>query len=79
MRAVIALGLQRDAQTAGELVRCALRHPRDVVEGLEVIRSLQRLPPGASRAAALHSLHDQHPAWAVRKAAAAALAEDRDA
>ena len=77
MRAVIALGLRRDVQMADELAQCALRHPKDVVEGLEVIKSLQGLPPGASRAAALCTLRDRHPASAVRKAAAAALAERR--
>jgi len=75
---VIALGLRQDAEAADELARCALRHPNDVVQSLEVIKSLKRLPPGAARAAALHALHVQHPASAVRKAAAGALAGGRD-
>lgn len=40
MRAVVVLGLLGNAQSADALVECALRHPTDVPEGLEVVRSL---------------------------------------
>lgn len=74
LRAVIALGLRGDSDAAAELVQCALRHPTDLVEGLEIVKSLQRLPSGLFRRAALQTLRDQHPASAIRKAALQALA-----
>jgi hypothetical protein len=62
-----------NADTASELVACALRHPTDVAEGLEVVESLRRFPNGLFRRAALQTLRDTHPASAVRKAAFEAL------
>ena len=73
MRAVIALGLRRDPETARDLVECALRHPRDVVEALEIVKSLEMLPAGQSRDEALHDLRERHPAPVVRIAAMAAI------
>jgi len=43
MRAIIALGLKGETQTTGELANCALRHPIDVIEGLEIVRSLKQI------------------------------------
>ena len=40
MRAIIALGLRGEAEMAEALVECAMRHPTDVVQGLEI-----KLPP----------------------------------
>ncbi len=74
MRAIIALGKRGDPQAAVPLVSCALRHPIDVVEGLEIVEGLRRLHPGGARSKALSRLAHDHPAHAVRRAAAAALA-----
>jgi HEAT repeat protein len=74
MRAVIALGLQRDTEAADDLVACALRHPKDVIEALEIVRSLRMFPAGRSRHQALHDLSERHPAAVVRIAAMAAIA-----
>ncbi|HCA26153.1 MAG TPA: hypothetical protein DEP05_00595 [Betaproteobacteria bacterium] len=73
MRAIIALGKRRDSQAADSLVRCALRHPVDVVEGLEIVDSLRCLHPERARSKALACLAHGHPAHAVRQAAAHAL------
>jgi hypothetical protein len=72
--AVTDLGLRRDADDAGDLVQCAMRNPRDIALGLEVVRSLRSLPAGFPRNPALRDMRDRHPAAAVRAAAAAALA-----
>ncbi len=74
MRAIIALGKRGDPQAADPLVRCALRHPIDVVEGLEIVDGLRRLHPGGAQSKALGCLARDHPAHAVRQAAAQALA-----
>ncbi|VAW37310.1 hypothetical protein MNBD_DELTA04-1840 [hydrothermal vent metagenome] len=78
MRAIIALGKRRDPQAADPLVRCSLRHPIDVVEGLEIVAALRRLRPGSARNKALDRLARDHPAHAVRRAAAEALEEMTD-
>jgi hypothetical protein len=75
MRAVIALGLCAEPQAAGDLVQCALRHPTDLTEGLEIVRSLQRLPQGVFRTAALQTLLVRHPASSIREAALRALTD----
>jgi HEAT repeat protein len=69
MRAIIALGWRGEALAAEPLVRCALRHPTDVVEGLQVVESLARLRDAGVARQALHTLQAQHPAHAVRVAA----------
>lgn len=74
MRAVIALGLRRDTEAADELVKCTLRHPTDVVEALEIVKSLRMLPAGQQRYNALQDLCERHPATVVRIAAMAAMA-----
>jgi len=78
MRAIIALGKRGDCQAADSLVRCALRHPVDVVEGLEIVDSLRGLRSGRERRTALDCLARGHPAHAVRQAAADALAAITD-
>ncbi len=69
MRAIIALGWRGEGDSAQPLARCALRHPTDVVEGLEVVDSLARLRDPAAACGALRALQAQHPAHAVRVAA----------
>ena len=74
MRAVIALGWRGEPDTADDLAACALRHPLDVVEGMEIINSLVRLQEGRTARVALSVLKERHPAHAVREQAARALA-----
>lgn len=74
MRAIIALGLRGEAETAEALVECAMRHPTDVVQGLEIISSLTRMKEARGGRLALSILKVQHPSHAVREEAARALA-----
>lgn len=74
MRAIIALGWRSEPETADALVGCALRHPSDVVQGLEIINSLDLMKDAVIRQTALSTLQAQHPAHAVREGAARALA-----
>jgi hypothetical protein len=73
MRAIIALGWQGEPDAASALVDCALRHPVDVVEGLEIVRSLARIEGRHPGVGALERLLELHPAHAVRAAALRAL------
>ncbi len=74
MRAIIALGNRGNPRAADPLVQCALRHPIDVVQGLEIVNALRRLHPGSVQSKALVHLARDHPAHAVRQAAAEAQA-----
>ncbi|HTT13937.1 MAG TPA: HEAT repeat domain-containing protein [Burkholderiaceae bacterium] len=69
MRAIIALGWQRNADAAQALVDVALRHERDVVQALAVVGALARLQPHEKAHAALATLAARHPAHAVQVAA----------
>lgn len=75
MRAIIALGWRGEPETADALVSCALRHPSDVVEGLEIINSLDRIKNAMVRQAALITVQMHHPAHAVREGARRILAD----
>ncbi len=70
MAAIISLGNRREPLAAVPLAECALAHPIDVVQALEIVRSVRKLPVGPERATAL-TLLAQHPARAVREAVAA--------
>ncbi len=74
MAAIIALGQRRETRAALPLAQCALTHPCDVVQGLEIVRALARLPADATRTQALQQLA-AHPAHAVAAAAAKLLAK----
>jgi len=76
MRAIIALGWRGERETAQALVRCALRRPVDVVEGLQVIESLRGIQDAPARRSALRMLVERHPARAVRLRAAELCAND---
>jgi len=76
MRAILALGLRGEPDTAPALIACALRRPSDVVEGLEIVRSLGRLDAGRPCGAALRDLANRHPASAVKAAASRVLVCD---
>ena len=69
MRAIIAIGLRRDSRAADALVWCAFQHPTDVIEGLEIVRSLGQMEGSASAQEALRKITARHPAHAVRVAA----------
>jgi hypothetical protein len=75
MRVIIALGLLREKWAEAALVECALRHPIDVVEGLEIVNSLRLIAEGGSGLTALRTLVDKHPARPVRRAAREAIAK----
>jgi len=74
MRAIIALGWRGEPETAETLVACALRHPLDVVQGLEIVNSLDQMKDAMVRQATLSIVQAQYPAHAVREGAARALA-----
>lgn len=69
MRAIVVLGMLGEEQSAEPLVDCALRHPIDVPEGLEIVRSLAKIDNPAVRQQALLRIADGHPARGVRRAA----------
>lgn len=73
MRAIISLGLRREAGTALPLAQCALSHHSDVVEGMEVVNVLKDFGASAEGLRALKMLAADHAAHAVRAAAEAAL------
>jgi predicted amidophosphoribosyltransferase len=74
LRAVIAIGRRARADLAPALVELALRHPTDVVQGLEIIDSLLRIARrNAAAFAALERLVREHPADVVRNATAKIL------
>lgn len=76
MGAILSLGRRADPTAATALTQCALAYPSDVVQALEIVRSLSRLAAGAERTAALEHLAEHHPAHAVRVAATAACGGD---
>lgn len=73
LRAIIALGWRGESENASALARCALRHPTDVVEGLQVIESVRGIGNVAAREEAWRMLAKRHPARLVRSAASWAL------
>jgi hypothetical protein len=68
MAAVISLGNCNDAAASMPLVRCALKHPTDIILAKEVTNALRKLPTGPERKEAIKLLKT-HPAQAVREAA----------
>jgi hypothetical protein len=74
MTAIDALGRLRAPGAAWALADCAMRHPRDPVQGMAIIHALERLPRDAAWLAAVRSLRE-HPVAAVARAAAG-LAEN---
>jgi hypothetical protein len=69
IRAIIALGLRGERVAEKPLVECALRHPIDVIEGLEIVNSLRLIRQKYQDDTALRNLCAHHPARAVRAAA----------
>lgn len=79
MRAIIALGWRGECAAQKRLVSCALRHPIDVIEGLEIVNSLCLIWGNGSDDTALRILSLRHPARAVRAKAAESLTKCRHA
>lgn len=75
MRAIIALGLRREAAVSLALAECALRHPLNVEEGIEAVNALKSFLPTPDGQRALQILARDHAAHAVRGAAQRALDE----
>ena len=75
MRAIIALGWRGECVAEKPLVDCALRHPIDVIEGLEIVNSLCLIRDSGSDDTALRHLSLYHAARAVRTMAAEILRE----
>ena len=73
MRAIIALGWSRESLAEQALVECALRHPKDVVEGVEIVNSLSLISDVTSRRDGLLRLACFHPVRSVAEAARLAL------
>jgi ribosomal protein L40E len=75
IRAIIALGWRGARAAEQPLVDCALRHPIDVIEGLEIVNSLRLIRNSGSDDTALRHLSLHHAARAVRTMAAEILRE----
>lgn len=76
MRAIIALGWRGETEAVSALIECALRHPTDVIEGVEIVHSLRQIETKAGHLRGLATLAERHPAHAVRAAAARILHGD---
>jgi hypothetical protein len=77
MRAVHALQLRAEPETADALAQCALKHPIDVVQGLLIVGALRPVSGSDAGRRAIERLRDTHPAHAVREAARVVLAHER--
>jgi hypothetical protein len=67
MGAIISLGHQKAVLAAVPLAQCALQHVKDVVQGLEIVRSLSKLPNSPEQNEALTMLK-QHPSRVIQEA-----------
>src|SRR5512138_1367192 len=65
MGAIISLGNRGDPRAALPLARCALGHPTDIVEGLEIVDRLCQLTESVERTQALQMLANSHPGRVV--------------
>lgn len=72
MTAIEALAQLQPEGAAMALADCALEHPRDPVQGVAILRALERLPRNPAWAAAVSRLVD-HPAAVVGRGAQALL------
>ena len=78
MRAIIALGLRRETGAELPLAECALRHPLNIEEGIEVVGALKYFLPSPVAQRALQILAHDHAAHAVCEEAQRALDEARE-
>jgi len=65
MGAIISLGNRKGEEAAVPLATCALEHPHDIVQNLEIVRSLEKIPDCAQRRSAVQLLKS-HPSHMVR-------------
>lgn len=73
MRVIIALGLRKEKRSLYPLVFCALSHPLDVVESIEIVNSLRLIQEKHPQLQGLQTLRECHPAETVKAAAEKAL------
>jgi hypothetical protein len=71
--AIFVLGRRKDRRAADALVACALRHPSDIDEGLQIVKVLSAIDDGVPRTTALQYLIARHPASEIKQAAFRAL------
>jgi hypothetical protein len=65
MGAIISLGNQGNEGAAVPLATCALEHPHDIVQNLEIVHSLEKIPDCAQRRSAVRLL-ESHPSHMIR-------------
>ncbi len=66
MGAIISLGNKKCQEAAIPLAKCALEYPNDIVQNLEILRSIDSLLDHEPRRAALQLLKS-HPSSIIRK------------
>jgi hypothetical protein len=66
MGAIISLGKLKEVKAAVPLAQCALEHPIDIVQGLEIIRALRQMHFTREVEQGLKML-SKHPARAIRR------------
>jgi HEAT repeat protein len=67
MSAIISLGKLKEVKAAVPLAQCALVHPIDVIQGLEIIHALKQMDVEREVATSLEML-TRHPARAIQEA-----------
>lgn len=72
MGSIITLGNCKTIEAAIPLAECALAHPIDVWQDMEIIRALRKFPNSLEKATALRMLL-KHPARVIREEAAVSL------
>ncbi len=77
MRAIIAIRLRGDAEAVLPLAECALRHPLNLEEGIEIVRALEGFRLSSDGRRAMEMLANGHPAHAVRIVARQAMGKNK--
>lgn len=72
MGSIITLGNRKNVKAAIPLAECALAHPIDVWQGMEIIRALRKLPHSPEKETALKMLL-KHPGCMIQEEAEASL------
>ncbi len=66
MGAIISLGNLATDDIAIPLVQCALRYPTDVVQAIEILNALAKIPKSEQKAVALQMLK-KHPSALIKR------------
>lgn len=66
MGSIISLGKLKEVKAAIPLAQCALKHPIDIVQGLEIVRALEAMDLESEVKQALKML-SKHPARIIRR------------